>query len=239
MVKKIFRSVSLDLKGRCVEVKFVRNHLSRRIILRLDQDLDNAEDGLVITLPNHTSVEQGLELCRNKADWVLERLDSLTPRIILTDGAVVPLGGVDHTITHVAEKYGLVIVKEKKIFVHGKLEHLGRRVKDWFAKEAKSRIQIKVYKKSSTLGCSPGRISIRDTKSRWGSCSYKGNLSFSWRLVMAPEAVLDYVVAHEVSHLVEHNHGPQFWKLVQTISEDMIESRKWLKLHGEGLHRIG
>jgi len=213
--------------------------MSRRIILRLDQNPANTEDGVVVTLPKSTSVEQGLELVFDKADWILKKLDNLAPRVVFSNGSVVPLGGINYTINHTSEMRGLVEVKENKILVPGGIEHLARRVKDWLVGEATSRIQIKVHEKASILSCSPGRISIRDTKSRWGSCSYNGNLSFSWRLVMAPDSVLDYVVSHEVSHLIEHNHGPKFWSLVQSITENMVDSRKWLRSHGDGLHRIG
>ncbi len=239
MAKELCSHVALNLKGRRVGVKFIRNHLARRIIMRLDKDPEKTEGGVVITLPDRTSVEQGLDFVYDKVDWVLKRLDSLAPRIPLSNGSVVPLGGANHIIIHTAEQRGLVRVEEYKIFVPGRIEHLKRRVRDWFVEEARVRIQSKVQEKVSVLGCAPGRITIRDTKSRWGSCSYNGNLSFSWRLVMAPENILDYVVAHEVSHLIEHNHGPKFWKLVCSLTDDMVDSRKWLKVNGEGLHRIG
>jgi hypothetical protein len=89
------------------------------------------------------------------------------------------------------------------------------------------------------LGRSPARITMRDTRSRWGSCSRAGNLNFSWRLVMAPENVLNYVVAHEVSHLRELNHSARFWALVDTLCPDVSDARGWLRKHGAELHRYG
>ena len=233
------RQATLDLDGRRVAVRFLRNRRARRIILRLDQGLDGAEDGVVVTLPSRTPPEEGLDLVRDKADWVLRRLDDLAPRIPFADGARVPLGGVDHVIRHTAEKRGVVRLEGCEILVAGGHEHLARRLRDWFKGQARDRIRPRVRDKAAVLGCTPGRITIRDTKSRWGSCSAEGNLSFCWRLVMAPERVLDYVVAHEVSHLAEHNHGPRFWRLVGRLTEDMDRSRDWLKRHGEHLHRIG
>ena len=239
MSKALSRQATLDLAGRRVAVRFLRNRRARRIILRLDQGRDGVEDGVVVTLPARTAPEEGLDLVRDKADWVLKRLDDQAPRVAFTDGAVVPLGGVDHVIRHTVEKRGVVRLEGQDILVAGGLEHLARRVRDWFRAEARNRIQIKVRDKAQALGCTPGRISIRDTKSRWGSCSHTGNLSFCWRLVMAPEWVLDYVVAHEVSHLAEHNHGPRFWQLVARLTGDVDGSRDWLKRYGEQLHRIG
>ncbi len=239
MARALSRQTTLDLAGRRVAVRFLRNRRARRIILRLDHGRDGAEDGVVVTLPSRTRAEEGLDLVRDKADWVLKRLDDLAPQIPFADGAVVPLGDVDYVIRHTAEKRGVVRLEPGEILVAGGLEHLPRRVRDWFRAEARDRIRPRVRDNAAVLGCSPGRITIRDTKSLWGSCSVEGNLSFCWRLVMAPEGVLDYVVAHEVSHLAEHNHGPQFWRLVGRLTQDMDGGRDWLKRHGERLHRIG
>ncbi|MBT7944473.1 MAG: M48 family metallopeptidase, partial [Alphaproteobacteria bacterium] len=140
---------------------------------------------------------------------------------------------------HTSEKRGVVRLGFGEILVAGGQEHLARRVRDWFKGEARDRIRPLVRDKALVLGRTPGRITVRDTKSRWGSCSHDGNLSFCWRLVMAPATVLDYVVAHEVAHLVEHNHGPDFWRLVGTLTGDMDGGRDWLKRNGERLHRIG
>jgi predicted metal-dependent hydrolase len=80
---------------------------------------------------------------------------------------------------------------------------------------------------------------VRDPKGRWGSCSHRGRLSFSWRLILAPEWVLDYVIAHEVAHLVEMNHGPRFWRLVERLYPDSLRPREWLRRNGTRLHRYG
>ena len=151
----------------------------------------------------------------------------------------MPLGGVEHTIRHVPHKRGVVRRQGAEILVAGRPEHLARRIRDWFRKEARSKIGRLVGDKAAALNRTAGRITIRDTRSRWGSCSAGGNLSFCWRLVMAPETVLDYVVAHEVAHLAEPHHGPKFWRLVETLTSDMEASREWLKLNGEALHRYG
>ncbi|MEE2699291.1 MAG: SprT family zinc-dependent metalloprotease [Pseudomonadota bacterium] len=239
MPRILSKEAILDLGGRKVVVSFVRNRMARRIIMRLHQDPKSGEDGIVVTLPIHSSFQEGLNFVNEKSVWVLKRLESLTPRVIFADGAVVPLRGVEHIIRHTSVRRGLVKVENKQVFVSCGAEHLERRVRDWLKGEARDCIKIKVLEKAAVLGCKPGRISIRDTKSRWGSCSFSGNLSFSWRLVMAPEIILDYVVAHEVSHLVEHNHGPEFWNLVECLTEDVAASRDWLKKYGEELHRIG
>lgn len=92
---------------------------------------------------------------------------------------------------------------------------------------------------TASIGAAPGRITMRDPRTRWGSCSANGNLGFSWRLVLAPEFVLAYVVAHEVAHLKELNHGPRFWRLVERLIGDPEPARRWLRAEGPDLHRYG
>ena len=232
------KETSLELDGRRVPVRLYRNNRARRVILRID---DHGDDGdvVVVTLPRGASQAEGLALVVDKAGWVLERLDGLPPRVPFADGQSLPLGGIEHLIRHVPQIRGGVWREGAKIFVCGRPEHVSRRIRDWLKGKAREQIAPRVRDKAATLGQRAGRISIRDTKSRWGSCSHTGNLSFCWRLVMAPEWVLDYVVAHEVSHLAEHNHGPRFWQLVGRLTGDVDGGRDWLKRYGEQLHRIG
>ena len=232
------RETFVELGGKRVPVRLYRNTRARRIILRID-DRNGDGDGVSVTLPRRTPLCEGLDLIHEKAAWVLERLGGLPPRVAFADGARVPLGGVDHTIRHVLDGRGVVRGQGTEILVAGGAEHLARRLRDWLRKEARSQIGRLVGDKAAALGRTAGRITIRDTRSRWGSCSADGNLSFCWRLVMAPETVLDYVVAHEVAHLAEPHHGPKFWRLVKTLTPAMEASREWLRRNGEALHRYG
>jgi hypothetical protein len=99
-------------------------------------------------------------------------------------------------------------------------------------REARERIALIAQSEARALDVTYARITLRDQRSRWGSCSSKGTLSFNWRLVLAPHDVLDYVVVHEICHLVELNHGAQFWKLVEKRRPSYRESRQWLDDHG-------
>ncbi len=99
-------------------------------------------------------------------------------------------------------------------------------------REARARISLIAQSEAAALGVTYERITLRDQRSRWGSCSSKGALSFNWRLVLAPHDVLDYVVVHEVCHLVEHHHGPEFWKLVERRRPQYRDSKRWLDEHG-------
>jgi len=227
--------LTIDLEGREVPLIMRRNPRARRIILRLDP----ASDGAVVTLPPGAKPEEGLELARRKAIWLVRRLEALPPRVPFADGAEVPVLGVDHRVVHSTGRRGVVWRQDGEIHVAGRPEHLARRLADWFRREARRQISPRAGAKAGQLGVRPGRISLRDTRSRWGSCSSEGALSFCWRLVMAPEFVLDYVVAHEVAHLKFADHGPRFWRTVASLTGDVETARAWLHSHTERLHRYG
>jgi predicted metal-dependent hydrolase len=126
-----------------------------------------------------------------------------------------------------------------RICVSGGQQHGPRRLADWLRSEAKSDLTRRTQHHAANLCCEPKRISVRDQSTRWGSCSTTGTISYSWRLIFAPDYVLDYVAAHEVAHLREMNHGPRFWRLVRDTMPDMHKARAWLKLNGAELHRFG
>jgi len=123
--------------------------------------------------------------------------------------------------------------------VAGDVTHAPRRLGDWLVDQARRDLDARVSWHSRRLGVKASRISVRDQTSRWGSCSTTGALSFSWRLILAPRHILDYVAAHEVAHLAEMNHGPKFWALVRRTMPDMDEARRWLQIYGMDLHRYG
>lgn len=116
---------------------------------------------------------------------------------------------------------------------------MARRVREWLKKEARAEIAAIAAAKAERIGRSIKKISLRDTRSLWGSCNHKGNLSFSWRLVFAPRDILDYIVSHEVAHLAELNHSAAFWRIVAELCPHWRESRAWLKKYGEQLFRYG
>ena len=226
---------SLDVDGRAVPLVVRRNPRARRLIVRMDR----SGEGVVVTVPAAYGVEDGVALARRKSGWIAARLAALPPRVPFTDGAVVPLLGTELRIRHQPGGRPPVRRAEGEIVVSGRSEHLARRLTDWLKGEAKREIVPRAQAKAAALGRPCGRITVRDTRSRWGSCSANGNLSFCWRLILAPETVLDYVVAHEVAHLVVRDHGPRFWRTVASLVEDGAAARAWLRRHGPALHRYG
>ena len=130
-------------------------------------------------------------------------------------------------------------MQDGEIHVSGDIAFLQRRVADFLRAEARRSITDLVAQKAALARAEPGRITLKDTSSRWGSCAANRNLAFSWRLVMAPLFVQDYVTAHEVAHLRHMNHGPRFWALVRDITPYTVEAMSWLRTEGMGLLRVG
>lgn len=228
-------SHQLDIDGRLVPLRLRRRRGVKKLTLRVDPE----NDGAVVTAPPRLPAAEVLDFVQRQSGWIRARLDRLPRRVSFEDGAEVPILGEPHRIRHVPEARRGVWRENGEIRVSGQPEHLPRRLGDWFRKEARREISARVAEKASMLGRRAGRISIRDTRSRWGSCTARGDLNFSWRLVMAPEMVLDYVVAHEVAHLEHLDHSVRFWRTVDRLTEHTAAAKAWLKRHGGALHRVG
>lgn len=199
---------------------------------------------VIVTLPVQCDLNEADSFITRNIDWVRARLDSLPDPVPFTDGVFIPLRGDAHRVVftgparrgpverHVTDSY-------PELRVAGHAEHAPRRLRDWLMKEAHRSLDERVRFHAKRLGVTAKRIAVRDQTSRWGSCSTTGVLSFSWRLVMAPPDILDYVAAHEVAHLREMNHGPRFWELVAETMPGLEEAKRWLQIYGMDLHRYG
>lgn len=221
--------------GEEVEFAVRRSARARNMLLHVGR-LDGTVE---LVLPRHATLTEGLEFAREKGGWVQRRLDEVIRPIPFADGGEVPVLGVPHVIRHIPRTRGAVRREGNQLIAPGHPEHLPRRIRDWLCSEAKLEIGARARTMARRIDHRPRRIVIRDQRTRWGSCSHEGNLNFSWRLIMAPEPVLDYVVAHEVAHLEELNHGRKFWALVDDLCPEAGWSRRWLVDNGVQLHRYG
>ena len=235
MAPRAKKQVTFDLDGRTLPVAILRNKQARRIILRLDP----ATDGVRLTLPWYTPEAEALGFLDSQEAWLRRRFAKLPERVPFADGAVIPILGEDHEIRHAPDAKGGVWLADKTVHVTGRAEHLSRRLNDWLRKEAKLRLTALAHEKAAMLGVSIGRVTVRDTRSRWGSCAHDGSLNFSWRMLLAPAFVFDFIVAHEVAHIIERNHGPNFHKLVDELTDEANRAEAWLAAFGAGLHRYG
>ena len=228
-------SLTLDADGRTVTVGVRRSARARRILLRIDRNARRAE----LVLPPGASVADGRAFAEEKALWLRNRLALLPECIPFAPGTIVPIHGADCLLVHAPEARAGVVLDGSRLIVSGARDFFARRVRDWLKREARRRIAGLAHDKAERIGRTVARVSVRDQQSRWGSCSATGNLSFSWRLILAPAEVLDYVVAHEVAHLEEPNHSARFWRRVDTLTEHAAFGRSWLRNHGPGLHAYG
>ena len=228
-------SETFNLPGGTARIEWRRNARARRVSLRIDPRGGN----VVVTLPLRAGRGAGVALLMTHADWVSDRLAALPEAVPFADGALVPIDGVPLRIRHVPNSCGGAWLDEDELHVSGASEFLRRRVVDFLRAEARRRLVALAATKAAMLGLQPRRIAVKDTRSRWGSCAADGSLAFSWRLVMAPVFVQDYVVAHEVAHLRHMNHGKRFWAVVDRLTPHTAEAVPWLRTEGSRLLRMG
>jgi predicted metal-dependent hydrolase len=220
-------------------IRIRRHRRARRYTLRIHPSDREA----ILTMPPRGTLADAKEFAQRHGAWIAARLGRLPKAAPFHPGTLVPLRGHDHKIVHRGGR-GTVWTDtrdtgEKIICVAGEVAHIDRRVHDFLKREARHDLQRACDRYAAELGVKVRRLSIRDQSSRWGSCTSAGSLSFSWRLILAPSYVLDYLAAHEVAHLVEMNHSARFWRVVGKICPQMERAKAWLDTHGNDLHRFG
>ena len=226
---------SIALPGRTAPVTWRRSTRARRISLRIEP----RAGGVIVTLPPRASLAAGRAVLLTHRDWVAERLDRLPQPIALDHGATIMLDGTPRRIVHCPGSRGTAWLADDAIHVAGDPAFIGRRVNDWLRAQARRQLGQLAREKADGAGLVLRRLTVKDTSSRWGSCTAAGTLMFSWRLVMAPHPVQDYVVGHEVAHLRHMNHSPAFWALTDRLTPHRVMAHAWLVAHGPGLMRVG
>ncbi len=216
-------------------VRWRRSRQARRISLRIDTRAGT----VVITLPPRAAREAGLELLRTHSGWVAGKLAALPGQIVFACGETISLHGVPHVIRAMPQARRGVWVEAGEIRVSGERAFLARRLLDFLRIEARTALSACAQAIAAASELRPRRLVIKDTSSRWGSCSSDGVVMFSWRLVMAPPEVQHYVVAHELAHLRHLDHGRQFWAQVAQLTPYRERAETWLRLHGPALLRTG
>ncbi len=201
-------------------VRLRRHRQARRYTLRIDAPSRE----VVLTMPPRGSVREAKEFAQKHGGWIAARLKRLPEAAPFAHGAV-------WTETDGSGR--------RLLCVAGEQPHVDRRISDFLKREAQRDLDAASRGYAAQLGVPIKRIWVRDQSSRWGSCSNTGVLSFSWRLILAPPFVLDYLAAHEVSHLVELNHSPRFWRLVKRLYPQAERAKVWLDANGTDLHRYG
>jgi predicted metal-dependent hydrolase len=228
-------AVAFDVDGRQITLAVRRSARARRIGLRIDPVRSNAE----LIVPRRVGLAEALRFADGKRAWIAQRLAALPETVQFADGVAIPVGGETLTIRHRADGRGPVHRDGDALLVSGAAEHHGRRVRDWLKAHARAVLAARSHALAARIGRRVTGIRLGDPKSRWGSCSPDGGLAYSWRLILAPPDVLEYVVAHEVAHLQELNHSRRFWRLVGDLVPDVDGPRAWLRRNGTRLLRYG
>ena len=209
-------------------VKLSRRKGVKRITLRYNPRTKQFK----LTMPPRCSDRKADSFLKSQQLWMMTSLNNHSHATSLTFGATIPVLGEERIISRDgAEEGELTILATDAKCEEVTITTLKHMLHDY--------IDHKAQYYAKALNVTIERITIRDTSSRWGSCSVDGKLNFSWRLVFAPREVLDYVIAHEVAHLIEMNHSAAFWSIVESIDSDYKTNRKWLRQNGETLFRYG
>ena len=221
-------------------IRLRRHRRARRYTLRIHPSDREA----ILTMPPRGTIAEAKDFAQRHGGWIAARLGRLPKAAPFLPGILVPLRGVPHRIVHRAGERGTVWTEtrdsgDRVLCVAGSAEHIERRVHDYLKREARRDLHKAALAHAEALSVKVKRLSIRDQSSRWGSCTSAGSLSFSWRLILAPPFVLDYLAAHEVAHLVEMNHSPRFWRVCARVCPSMERAKKWLDTSGNDLHRYG
>ena len=211
---------------------------ARRFTLRLEPSGDCA----VLTLPPGVPVAEAHKFLMRQSGWLIRALSRHPGRVAVGHGARIPVAGDVVEILTIDGHRRAPRLEDGRLILSGagaRGFQVGPRVAAFLKTRARDALVPAAHRYAKMLGCQAMAITLRDTRSRWGSCTSQGRLSFSWRLAMAPPEVLDYVAAHEVAHLVEMNHAPRFWAVVERILPDYQRHRTWLKSEGRKLHGYG
>ena len=225
----------LKIDGRAVAVTMRLNPRARRLIVKVHPSTGE----VTVVAPSRRGLDRALDFARGEAPWIARQLARVPKPIALVPGAYVPFLGREHAIVKVERGTVSRDADSATIQVGGRAEHVQRRVIDFLKREARRLFDERSNDFASRIDANVKRVTVRDTASRWGSCSTSKTISYSWRLIMAPPFVLDYLAAHEVAHLREMNHSRRFWRLVEALCPQTRQARAWLNAEGAKLHAVG
>ncbi|PVA07215.1 M48 family metallopeptidase [Thalassorhabdomicrobium marinisediminis] len=215
-----------------VQVQLRRSARARRLSLRISR-LDGRA---TLTLPPRVPEREGMAFLRDREDWLRRHLADVAPEQVLRLGGSVLYRG--EALPLVAGDVKRARLQDGALVLPDAPALVGKRVAAFLKLQARDALAEASDRYAAALGRPYSRITLRDTRSRWGSCTSAGNLMYSWRLIMAPPRVLDYVAAHEVAHLAHMDHSPRFWAAVETLFGPHAECRQWLRDNGSALHRV-
>ncbi|WP_081159058.1 M48 family metallopeptidase [Ensifer aridi] len=228
----------IEVAGKVLPLTIRQNARATRMTLRIEP----GGRALKLTIPTGLPDREVNAFLTRHQGWLMTKLARFSGESELEHGGTILIRGVAHRIERTGRLRGLteaLVVDDVAVLrVGGAEEHLRRRIADYLKREARGELERLVGVYAGRIGRRARSLSLKDTRSRWGSCSAEGDLSFSWRIAMAPPKVIAYLAAHEVAHLQEMNHGPDFWALCERLCPDTKNAKHWLKRNGTMLHAI-
>jgi hypothetical protein len=225
----------ISVSDKTIPLIIRENTLARRLTLRWNPETAEA----IVTVPLRHSRYQIAEFVEKSKNWLEKQMMKSYTKLPYCDGMILPILGKSYELRHKPSKICRTWWEVDHVLIHAPIEKFSLYVQKSLHQVASQFLTQRTQGYAAQLNKDVNRITLRDTRSRWGSCSGRGNISYSWRLVFAPEQVADYVCVHEVAHLVEMNHSSQFWKIVANFCPDYKHHRLWLRKNGKDLFMFG
>lgn len=211
---------------------------AKRMALRLDP----TKRVIHLVVPKRVSLKAAFEFAEENRDWIREKIRNLPRPVAFQDGEILPILGRDRRIVvlyNPALKFTDIQLKKDELLVLTNKLDPSARIRRYLIEFARERITEMTLEKAAQIRRKVAAVDVRDTRSRWGSCGEDGRICFSWRLIFAPVKALDYVVAHEVAHLIHMDHSDNFWNVCERLSRDYDTGKDWMRDHGHDLMRFG
>lgn len=216
-----------------IPIQIKINQRARKILLK-----SSIHNGIELVVPRKSHIPNAIKFARQKMHWIVIQHRNLKSKISIENGSLILLYGKQHQIIHTGKLRGITTIEDNKILLYGDNAMISSKVFTFLKNQAKTDIKQLLDKYSALIGVKYKRSTVKDTTSRWGSCSSDACLSFSFRLIMAPYEVMEYVVIHELCHIKHHDHSRQFWNLVKQYCPEYRAMKHWLKQNSEQLHAV-
>lgn len=214
-------------------VFFLKKAGTKNIRLRFDKN-----GNLILTAPWYCRESQAVDFAQKNIEWIEKQSARMIAPRVFQNGDMISILGQTYQIRHNPDHKQGVLPQQTELVVGGEADFLHRRVITFAKEQLYVYMQQKTIEFASKIDKKPAKIALRDTSSRWGSCSSNGNIHFCWKLVFAPLFVIDYIAAHEVAHLKEMNHGAAFWETVSLLGVEQAEAQIWLRKHGREIQAV-
>tara|TARA_B110001454_G_C12719890_1_gene434250 strand:- start:3390 stop:4121 length:732 start_codon:yes stop_codon:yes gene_type:complete len=232
--QKATKLYQLSYNQEKILIKVRKNKLSKSYKLTFDKkDLCG-----LVSIPRHISYKDGLKFADENLKWLISQIEQFDPIIIIKDNIKINFAGEEKIIKFINSKKVKVEDNKKEITIYCKEGSHSKVLFKWIKNQILIHSNIIIERLSKKLSVKINKVKITNSFSYWGSCNSKNEISINWRLIFCPEKILEYIIAHELCHLLEFNHSKKFWKLVDSIIDKRLDSQKWLKKNDNYMYRI-